>query len=78
MFSRPHIEYKDGEETYHKKSIAVTAFEAGLVINSTICRQSVDEMNSFIASLAFLLGPAERHFLSFVLFFVPSHSNLLR
>ena len=51
----------EAKATYRKKAIAVTTFEAGLVINNTISRLSVDEMNGLIASVAFLLCPAERH-----------------
>lgn len=47
---------------YHKSSIAVTAFEAGFMIRNTISCQHFNEMNSLVASLAFLLSPTEGHF----------------
>jgi hypothetical protein len=47
---------------YHKSSIAVTAFEAGFMIRNTISCQHLNEMNSLVASLAFLLSPTEGHF----------------
>lgn len=46
---------------YRQISFAVAAFEAGLVIGNPIRRQQIDEMDSLVACLTFVLGATERH-----------------
>jgi len=51
-----------GRVVAHRKiSFAVAAFEACLVIGNPIRRQEINEMDSLVACLAFVLGSAERH-----------------
>lgn len=57
----------------------MTASEAVFVIRDSIGRYTFDEVNSFITSLAFLLGTAECHlfvFLVFVFVELASHNQL--
>lgn len=54
--------------TNHKSSFAVATFEAGFMESLSICRQQIDEINSLVASFAFIQCSCERCHL-FVFFF---------
>jgi len=49
------------EETYHKSSFAVAAFEAGLMVSHPISWQQINKVNSLVTSLAFIKSSGERH-----------------
>lgn len=39
----------------------MAAFEAELVVRGSVCGEEVDEVDSLLARLAFVLGSTERH-----------------
>lgn len=48
-------------DAYRESPVAMTAFEASLVVSDSISCQRLDEMNNLITGFAFLCGAAKRH-----------------
>lgn len=68
------INKEKNNNSYHERSIAMAAFEAGLMISNSISRHRINEMDSLVTGLAFLCRPTERHFFFFS--WLPNNTNL--